>query len=58
LQVRPNSGHHPRRANPRNFFGLRLTFANFAAFRFFVLADFFNTGIGGSLPETPHHRNP
>jgi len=45
LQVRPNSGHQLRRANPRNFFGLRLTFADFAAFRFFVLADFFNTGM-------------
>jgi len=47
LQVRPNSGHHTRTIAPRNFFGLRLTFADFAAFRFFVLADFFNTGMEG-----------
>jgi len=35
----------PRRAAASKFFGLRLTFADFAVFRFFVLADFFNTGM-------------
>jgi hypothetical protein len=52
------SNNHLRRAAPRNFFGLRLIFADFAVFRFFVLADFFNTGMEALLPETLHHRNP
>jgi hypothetical protein len=29
----------------RNFVDLRLTFADFGAFRFFVFADFFDTGM-------------
>jgi hypothetical protein len=39
------SGHLSRTRIPRNFVDLRLTFADFGAFRFFAFRDFFDAGM-------------